>query len=223
MATVAVIDDRSEPRTTLARLLEMSLSSISGEWVTINAPPLPQLQDYPGWLAENEVAALILDERLQEQTEDAEGHVDYDGHELVDFLRDRDLDLPLYVITAVPDDPDLGKRFGRVEAIIGRDEFREKAPAFAERIARSGLRFLEEHQARLAEIADRSTRIAMGSASTEDVGRLRALQEALRIPLESEGLIDQGQWLHDLDNQVKRLEGLKEEIEDYLAGHSEEK
>jgi hypothetical protein len=219
---VGVIDDRLESRTTLARMLEMNLSKVSEDLTTIDSQPLRELHDYPSWIAENDVVAIVLDERLQEQAEDAEGHVNYDGHQLVDFLRDHALDLPLYVVTAFSGDVELNQRLGQVEGIIDRTAFNGNPLAFAQRIARSGLRFFEENQRRFAEMAEAAASVAMGRASEEEVEKLRALQEALRIPLAADELSEQSRWINDISEQLRKLQNLKVEIQEYMAKRQEE-
>ena len=120
MPAIGVVDDRSTQRRQLVRGIDTSDVLPEG-WRSLGINPLNTITEYPNWINENDVAALVLDERLQEQQADVEVHVNYDGHDVVDYLRKTIPDFPIFIVTAAPNDPGLGERFAAVEDIINRE------------------------------------------------------------------------------------------------------
>jgi CheY-like chemotaxis protein len=214
MPTIGIVDDRRTLRRTLVRKLSTVLPT---GWDSADADPLIELSDYPSWLTENDVTALILDERLHEQAEDVESQVTYSGHDLVDYLRQRFTTLPIFVVTSYPEDESLKRRFKDVEAIIGRADFVRDADKWAPRITRASQKYFETVQAQLSELADVSLKIATGEATKDDQDRAKAIQSNLQAPFVVEQIGSKSDWLNQLEGKLSELDALKGEIDEYLS------
>jgi CheY-like chemotaxis protein len=99
MPAIAVVDDRPANRESLAANVENSLENEEG-WEVLDAEPLPRLTDYGPWLAEHDVAVLIVDERLSEQRLSDGTFAPYGGHDVVKFVRSTRPSFPIFVVTA---------------------------------------------------------------------------------------------------------------------------
>lgn len=215
MPTIAIVDDRHEPRESVRRA--MSLHVPEG-WDVVDSPPLGSIAEYPSWIIENDVAAFIVDERLQEQAPDAEGHADYNGHQVVDYIRPLLPTLPIFFITSYPEATDVAARFGKVEEIIPRMTFALKSKDFVDRFVRSGQKYLESNEGALAELADLSMRIAGGGSTNEDRIRAQAIQSMLGIPFSGGEIHDRAEWIEEMSKRLRSLERLQNEIEVFLEG-----
>ena len=213
MPNIVIIDDRKDHRETLKAILDLQL--IEG-WKSIDINPLPSLEDYPSWITENEISVILLDERLDEQIETKTEIADYRGHDLVDFIRERFPTLPIYVITSYPNDDDLKERFKDVEGILPRREFSGKAEDYVPRIIRAGQKFLETFQEELAELSDKTTKIAKGEATKEDIEKAKAIRSKIGCAFPSATYSEHSKLLTTLDKKLKELEKLKEEVKKHL-------
>jgi DNA-binding NarL/FixJ family response regulator len=208
MPTIAVIDDRQPARETLRDLLSIYTESLN-EWGVIEVPPLPDLREYPGWIDEHDVAVVLTDERLHEGAEsDAGEAVAYNGHNLVDFLRPRYPSLPIYVITAYPNEESLTSRFGSVEDVIIKGELTDKSAEYVERFIRAGSKFFEEHQAELQRLGELSRKTAVGDAAADEIEELRGLQERLGIPYDA-ATPTRSEWIGTFEEAIGELEQIE--------------
>ncbi|MEX2110445.1 MAG: hypothetical protein WD802_07580 [Gemmatimonadaceae bacterium] len=208
MPAIAVIDDRQPARETLRDLLSLYTKS-ANEWSIIDVPPLAELREYPGWIDEHDVAVVLTDERLHEGAESDGGEaVTYNGHDLVDFLRPRYPSLPIYVITAYPNEESLNSRFGSVEDVIVKGDLTDKSAEYVERFLRAGSKFFAEHQAELERLAVLSRRVAVGEANPEEVAELHALQERLGIPYDA-ATPTRSEWIGSFEGAIDELEAVE--------------
>jgi CheY-like chemotaxis protein len=213
MPAIAVIDDRQPIRETLRELLALKIEDEEG-WDVVDAAPLRSLAEYPGWIDEAGVAVLLTDERLHEGAEaDAGEPVEYNGHDLVDFLRPRYPSLPIYVVTAYPFEEPLNTRFGRVEDVIIKGELTEKAGEYAERFIRAGSKFFEEHQTELERLASLSRATALGAASGDEITEMRALQERLGIPFDAI-TVGRSEWIEAFEKAIGDLERVEKQLQE---------
>jgi hypothetical protein len=213
MPTIAIIDDRHDLRSSLSR--NMSLY-VPAHWAVVDSPPLESIDEYPSWITEHEVSTFVVDEKLHEQARDAEGHAAYNGHDVVDYLRPRFPSLPIFVVTSYPEESDLQDRLGKVEGIIPRNRFTDRASDFVDRLVRSGQKYAEEHQAELLELAERTARIATGGSTHEDIERVRVLQEKLGLPFSAIEVETRSEWISEMTERLDELEKLREEIADFI-------
>ncbi len=120
MTAIAVIDDRDNIRKMIVD--EILLGNQESGWQIIDSVPLPSLEEYPSWIGQNKICAMVIDELLDEKIINGEA-VNYWGHDLVDFIRERFKTMPIFIISAHSDDDSLQERFKDVEEIIERDDF----------------------------------------------------------------------------------------------------
>jgi hypothetical protein len=219
MPAIGIIDDRDSARQTLYRAIDRNIPRELKEagWLVNESPPLPRLNDYSAWLAENDIAVLILDEKLTEQAKHGVGNVDYQGHNIVDFLRTRLPDFPIYIITAYPKDPAVIKRFKDVEGIENRKDFTQEAKKTVPRLIRAGQRYFDSFQQQLAEVSKISKRVALGKETDADIDRLRALHELLHMPYITDPNTERSRTLTDLEEKLDEFEELRKEIEAHLG------
>ncbi len=219
MPAIGLIDDRREHRTTARHLLEEGLGS---GWRVVDTEPLPRLEDYPSWIHENQIAVLVLDERLHEQALDSEGHVDYDGHSLVDFFRLTDASFPIFILTSFREDDEVQQRFGAVEDIIRRTDFMDAdlAKQYAARMVRAAHRFLQTFERELAKLSETAARVASGTADTEDLQMVKALQSKIGLAF-PQGLSDRSNWISSIEGKLVEFAALRREIEEFLERESD--
>jgi hypothetical protein len=213
MPAMGIIDDRNDLRETLLRRVD---SELQGAWQTVDTAPLHHMQDYPAWIAEYDVAVILLDERLNEQVEVAGKQIGYDGHDLVEFIRQYLPTFPIFIITSYKSDEELSKKFSDVEDIIDRKEFLKKAEEYVPRFLRSGQKFLQMFQAELNELAKKADKIAKGKATTEDIETANAIRARIGLAFPSEPLGDRSQWLNKIEEKLEELRQLTREIEKFL-------
>ena len=213
MPTVGIIDDRLDHRQTLKRGLDLELS---GEWQSVDSEPLASLDEYMSWLSEHDVCVLLLDEKLHEQAA-----VGYDGHDVVSHLRQILPTFPIFVITAYPDDEELRKKFSDVEEIIPRSAFSRQTSEFVPRFLRAAQRYLNSFQAELAELSDKSKKIAAGIATLDDINKVEAIQAKLDLAFTYQFLSDRNDWLQEVETKIKELDKLRADLGEYLKGQSE--
>lgn len=216
MPAIGIVDDRPEMRETIRRTLQRGLTEHEG-WQAIDVPPFVDLAEYPGWIAANEITVMLTDERLHEVVEPGGGRAaNYDGHQLVDFLRERFPVLPIFVVTAYPRDESVQQRFGSVEDVINKDDFSEHARDYTRRFVRVGGSFFTEHRSELERLSELSRLIATGEATREEMGEARALQEHLGLPLANE-MPSRSDWVTALEEKAEKLEELDQAIRRLLS------
>jgi len=213
MPVIAIVDDRAEARTTIARLMKLELRATN--WEVIDTPPFEDLQEYPAWIRENEVTVMVLDERLNEIADDSETAVNYAGHNLAVFLRNTIPDLPQFIVTNLPDTPELGEAAGTLDAIIQRREFGDKVSVYVARIIRAGASFSERFKGELHALDQISRAIVNGEATDAQLASLGALRGKVQFEaLQNEGakLADSTDYLEQLCERLEQvLENLPKE------------
>jgi DNA-binding NarL/FixJ family response regulator len=219
MPAIGIIDDRSEHLKQLATALNFELPE---KWETVPLEPLAELHDYPSWIAENEVVALLIDEKLNEVQGTASGiAVNYYGHDLVDFLRSHLPTFPIFIVTAYSTESELQERFGAVEGIIQKAEFLKDVEKYAPRIIRAGQHYLYTFESELATLSDFASKAAIGQKLTDaEQKRAKAIQTKIGTAFSVDGISDRSQWLGEMEETLNELEKLKDEIESFLDGSS---
>lgn len=209
MPALAVIDDRADQRETVVRLISAHLPE--GRWEILDSPPLPQLASYAAWLRSNDVAALILDEKLQEHFDDEP--IDYEGHDVVECIRERNPTLPIFVVTAFEKDEELLRRFADVEEIINRNVFAEKAKEYVARFIRSGNRFWSEHEGAMRRLGEIAERIAIGEATDAEKEEATGLQARMALTLQLPEVAERSEELRKLEELLIELDRMREDAE----------
>ena len=215
MPTIGIIDDETRYRDTDVRNLNIQGNLPKG-WKAIGVSPFPHLNDYPSWIAENDIAVLLIDEELGRQSSRADGHVNYKGHDLVKSLRQKNKTLPLYFYTNYGGEPPVTQRVTDVEGIIDKQVFRRNRADWVKRITRKGNDYFTSFRDQLAQLNELSLKIAKGEATAEDKKNAKALQTHLELPLSSDPCDDRNEWITQYEEKVKEFDDLKKEIEAYL-------
>lgn len=219
MPTVAIIDDREDMRKTIKRLVD---SELEGEWNSVEVDPLPNLEDYPSWIMEDEVCVILLDERLNEQKPKKKNTSYYEGHTLVEFIRKHLPTFPIFVITSYPEDEELKKKFKDVEEIIVRHQFAERANEYVPRFLRSGQRYLEAFHNELTELAENADKIAKGTATQQDIERVKAIQAKIGMLFPWDTIKTRCEWADELETRLKTFEKLSTKIKKFLDSTKDE-
>ena len=209
MSTILVVDDRPKERAKVVELTRLSIPKNSG-WKAEGIDPLPSKDDYPAHIVENNVGVLVLDEKLQEQASAATGvAVQYNGHELVKFLRPYFPELPIFVVTAFDQEYELQNAASEVEGIIPRMQFGKDPKTHTARMIRSGQRFSAAMKEDLIKLAELSKKVAVGAASDEDVHQMNGIREKLALAFPTTDLT----YAKDL---IPKAEKLLETAQDLL-------
>ncbi len=214
---IGIVDDRVDIRESLKRRIQLKLRELGVNWTVIDIDPFENKDAYISWIMENEIAVLILDEKLHEGASD-KPNVDYNGSELITSLRQRLKDFPVYILTSYKDDEDLQNQFSQFEEIWDRKTFIEKAKDYIPRIIRAGQRFLQSHQTQLARLSELSKKIAAGQATTDDKIELGTLQANLQIPF-TPIITDRESWLSQYEGKLKELDELSHVIQAHIDAH----
>ena len=215
MPKIAIVDDREDLRKTLERTIQLYFKKEKSNWLAIGVSPFIDKDEYRNWIKENDVAVLILDERLQEAHNNGIS-VNYNGSNLIEHLRKTLPDFPVYAITGYETDTDLQKRFPLFDEILSRDRFYKKSNEYIERFMRSGQRFLDTFNKQLFRISELSNLIAMGKATEHNVKELTSIQEYLNIPYTSYSYVNRESWLKDYSENLNNLKEISNEIQKFI-------
>jgi len=213
MAVLAILDDRREVRETLVRSLRTALPK---DWECILCPLLKKTTDYPEWLLNHKVQVLLADQVLNEQAPDSTGTADYKGHDVTTIIRKSIPNLPIYIVTAYPDDRDLPDHFGDVEDVFRRRELTKDPKRYVRRMLRAGQRFEKEHNDQVEQLAELAVKVASGKASANDKKQLHTLQVALSTPSALD--IDQSREkaLEAAEDELRKVQKIRKRIEKLL-------
>lgn len=217
MDAIAVVDDRTEQRSTVVKYIIRGLKSLEVDWSVIGIPPLEDIEDYAGWISENDVRVLVLDEKLSEEMT-GDVAVDYSGHDVAIKLRKQIPDLPQLIITAVVDSDDFADSAeldgaGELDAVVGRNEFITHSATHVERMVRMGMTYVSRHEADLAEMTRISEKLIKGSLTEDDRVRLDALRQKTQSTasaIDGNGIKE---WLDEAKQVQSRLEEFLAEIQ----------
>jgi len=213
MPNIAIVDDRVDFRTTLKRKIELSLKKLNQHiWTVIDIDPFVDMNDYLAWIQGNDIAILILDEKLQEVASGSK--VNYSGSLLIEKIRETLKEFPVFAITSYPNEPDLQNKFPLFDEILERDTFYNKSDEYVSRFLRAGQRFLTTHFTQLKQISDLSQKTALGTATQEEKDMLASLQALMGLPYSY--LPNREEWLQEYEDKLRKLEEISSKIESYL-------
>jgi DNA-binding NarL/FixJ family response regulator len=212
MAKIAILDDRKDHRDTVRRSMEVALASFPG-WSCCECPVLDAPDNYLEWIVENNVQVLLVDQVLNEQGENVDLRpVHYKGHDVIAAIREHVPDFPIFIVTAVRNDPDLQEHLADAEEVIKRTEFGEDPRTHLARMTRAGQRFAEANTRRLARLSELAKKSAAGTADAAELEELRGLQQGLAIAVTTETALARDVAIRNLEAEVDRLEHLCRKI-----------
>ena len=208
MLKILIVDDRVDTREHLKELIELNLPD-DAEIAVEDTFPLQDLKDYPSYVREHNISALVLDERLNEDKNPELGtHADYYGHDVVDFLRSRLPDFPVYVVTTHATDQDLMVKESQFEDIVDRDKFQQSADIYTARIQRAASRFQDAMRQHLLNLNSLTLKAVTGTLSEADHKLLTSTREMLGLPFTA----DTDLVLSDLVAHARELSILSTEL-----------
>lgn len=211
MSSIAIIDDNVEISETLKLNIKQQLENFNSPFDVITKFPFKDVNDYFEFFTRNNVCVLILDERLNDKSNDLNGPVDYKGNQLVTIIRERLKDFPIFSITTYSDDPDLQSKLSEFEYILPRDKFVEESGSYVPIIIRAANRFLESNLNELSEFNRLTMDIAGGDTDPKKIQQLHALQLKLELPYT--GFDDRKNWLDKYEVHIAELEKLKTDLQ----------
>jgi hypothetical protein len=212
MAKIAIVDDNSDQRGTSKIRLNLFLKQLNSNIEVIDTFPFEKYSDYYGFIDSEEIIALVIDEKLHNDSQEGAAPVDYNGSDLVTYIRERYKYIPVFTLTNFPEDQILQEKVNEYDYIFSKKNFTIKQ---VEIIQRACQRYLEENQKELSLFNDLTKKIASGEAEGDDIEKLKALQLKLHIPLSSD-LKDREDWLKEYENQIAALNDLKAKLEKKL-------
>ncbi len=213
MPVIGLIDDRKDLRETLRRQIQIALPD---KWKCISSEPLPEIVNYSSWINKNNIAVLILDERLNEQTPNAKPNVGYYGHDIVDFIRKRSPAIPIYIISNYVNDEAIIRRFSAVEEIISRTDFTNQKMEYVQRMIRSAQKYVDTYQDELSSLSRLSKLVARGTANRKDIKRMEALREKLYLAFPSIEFQKSAALVSEMNETLKSIKTLRQNINRHL-------
>lgn len=214
MSKILIVDDNNDYSDTLKTNLEIYLSSIKSNLEVITCLPMKEPGLYFNYLKDNEISVLIIDEKLNEKAVGVNGPVDYKGSDLVTFIRQKNKELPIFCISSYPDVEELKNKYSEYEEIFSRKEFLLDTDKYAPKIWRAAKNFYNENLEKLDEFNTLTREVSSGDKDPEKIKQLSALQALLEIPFN--GFDDRTKWLSVYEDQISKLEELKNKIEQRL-------
>lgn len=198
MECIIVVDDREEMRSSIVASIELALEDFGINWDVIPLEPLKSVEDYADLVVGHDLRVLVLDEKLAEGVGADGVAVDYAGHQVARFMRQRYPDLPQVIITAIKNTEDLDSA-AELDAIVQRDEFSKHTEVWVERMIRLGQSFALRNEAELADLARISASAASSTLSEDDKMRLQAIREKRLLVASADNMIGMSEWLGEAE------------------------
>lgn len=211
MPALAIVDDRREMRDTLVNCIAPDLPP---EWEVIEIPPLRDVAAYAEFVTDENVAVLVVDERLNEEG----GGVAYAGHELAAALRDDLPEFPIFMITAFAEDEGVKESRGLVEMVLQKNAFFDDVETWVTRFVRAGQRYLEANGARHARFSELAELSATRALSEEEHRELTELQATIAAGSLSSGVLYKADVVRSLGELLTEADELRRQIEEVLGG-----
>lgn len=220
MKKIAVVDDRVVDRELVVEALNDAIEemSIQDEWRVIETDPLADPDEYGPWINNNNIDILIIDERLFEASTGLlqSGPL---GSAVVERLRTTHKGLPILGMSATIKTKELEDRYSLFDEVIVRDELSRDPMPHLKRLMRLSTNLIEDNKNQLAELSTLSEKIATKNASSEDIEKAKAIQQALSIPVTAPSIASRQGWIDEYRVQVERLEELGKKIEEIAKGN----
>lgn len=196
---IGLIDDFRGYAESVVNNVSMWLESQNiNETTIVYHYPDKDINDSISWIVNEPVSVLILDEKLGISQE---SQVDYKGHDLVQLVRSRIPDLPIYILTNYQDDDCLLNTQDSIEFIISKDKFiSEQMNVWFNRFMRSGNRFYQNRKKVFNELTRLAEKIAIGEGNDDDKQRIASLREEIGIAHWSETLNNKSSLLNELND-----------------------
>lgn len=219
MFGIGIIDDEAERRDALLEDFEdiedKSIANLEpDDWDVIAIPPFRELSDYPTWISENEITAIVLDEKLKNL-------VGYDGHDLIDYIKPRISWLPIFVLTNYASDESLNQRFEKATDIIEKTEWIKNSQKFAGRVLNAGRDHSDFYVKKHKRLDELSEKAALNEADDGDLRELAALRDEIQLPFDSLNSSREG-WLDEFEASVNELEAIVQRAKQRIDSKSKD-
>ncbi len=217
MISIGLIDDNLDQRDSFKDAIEIYLKkSGRGEIEVIDCEPFEDINSYMNWINENEIAVLIIDEKLADVPLQTTGKsCGYEGHQMVQILRPLST-IPIHVVTSSIINEDLKDNLELFETVLSRSLFLNNSAKYVEIFIRSGQRFYDENRKRFERIAEISNKIVQNLATTSELIELNGLQEFIQTPMYSKELISRQDLLTEFNADLEMLAKINNEAKEYL-------
>ena len=210
MPTIAILDDRKNDRDTIGKVVISTLKRLgkTDYWSVVMDGPPSKEYDVIEWLDENDAPVLITDWKLNEGAR-GEQVVNYEADALIREIRAKRPSFPIFVITGF--ESEARSYLREVENIFTREQFTRGAATIVPQMIRAGLRRYEEQHKLLGRMGDLSRRVAIGTATSSDLGELQSLHGYFQADLPS--LIDLSVVLKQFEDAKAQADALRSRIQ----------
>ena len=219
MPKIGLIDDKKDLRESTRKLIQNHLGKKYKAWGCVDTYPFKDdLSQYVVWIGEHDIAVLVIDEQLQEEPATEGWNVDYNAHNLIDFIRGVYPTFPVFAMTAYRVTDELKAKNGAFDDILEKEAFSEDSEGFTDRFVRAGQRFTDVNQEELDKLSEISRALAEGKEVDDTaIAQAKAIQERLGIPFTIDGIMNRSEALHEFDRQLNELEKTTMEIRKSLG------
>lgn len=201
MSTIGILDDRPDEAQTTRTIITRNLRDAN--WSVVDIPLLATPGRVVEWLTDKRVNVLIVDQKLNESTANS---VTYSGHEVIQEVRRRLPDLPVYMLTAFSDSPDVESNLSAMEELVPRGDLGRKAAVLVARMKRAGETFEHRYREALSRISALSQKQASATLTANEKKELQSLQLSMSL---SDNTSTRAELLPELEAEIKKLEELQ--------------
>lgn len=216
MIKIGLIDDRKKEREDIKERLLLELEKLGADWTVNDYEPFEPLEAYQQWLRDEKIDVLIVDEKLNEQSQASTAKVPFTGHQLIEVIRSYNKTLPIFVITSFSDNPDLLSTAGNIDNIIDRIKFAKYSEQYVQTMIRVSNKYLQTFENEFTRLSELSEKIATGTAAPAEIDQAKALQAKLYLPFSINPLVERENAIEEFETQVKDLDNLRKKIDDFL-------
>lgn len=219
MLEVIIIDDREEVGKRTADRFTRYFQKNNLLWEAKFLLPLEDKKDYIRYIIDNKVILIVIDERLDVPVNGKT--VNYSGHDIVELIRKRNKEIPIFIITAFDESDELLLMEGQADGIISRGKFSnvQDSNQIIMRLVRSTHRYLQNYSKEYEDLATLSHKVVTGKATESESKRLTALRAKLAVETGIEAT--RKEWLDSLGSEIRDLKDLintaKKIISDYYG------
>ena len=223
MITIGIMDDKKERKDSFKDAIELYLKKSKREGVeVIDCEPLEHKEDYITWINQNDIAALIIDEKLAEVPLEATGKsCGYEGHDMAETLRTYESTIPIHVVTSAKNYDELEENRELFENVLPRADFLKDRDTWTEIFIRSGQQYYKEREKLFLRIAELSKLIVNKTATEENINELMALQQFFQIPLYNEEMMKREDLISEFRSDLENLERLNNEAKAFLKNNND--
>jgi len=202
MHKIGILEDRPGELVTTRTILARNLND--PDWMIVEVPLLATPERIVEWLMQEDVNVLVADQVLDDIS--GQRPITYQGHEVIEAVRRHIPDMPVYMITAFKDKPEIESNLSQMEEMVPRGKLGERAPILVERMKRAGASFAHRHRAALSRLSELSAKKAAARLTSAEKAELASLQTALNLADTSE---TRANLLPALEREVEKLEELQ--------------